>query len=92
MRMTLDEFERKFFEPARITDFIENRASWIEQYKATDDETRWTTYFMLIGGLAAGGRITPEEFQQEGPNKYSAKDVPTPERLYALTALTSLLR
>lgn len=92
MRMTLDEFEKKFFDPARVTQFIEGRRGAVDEFSKTDTESRWTLYFMLLGGLAAGGRISPEEFQQEGPLAYQSGKVPSPEKLYAMTALTELLK
>jgi hypothetical protein len=92
MRMTLEEFEKKFFDPQRVTKYLENRTAHVDAFSKTEPESRWTVYFMLLGGLAAGGRISPEEFQAEGPNQYAQQKVPTPERLYALTALVDLLK
>jgi len=92
MQMSLEEFETKFFEPERVKTYIENRTSWIEEYKASSETSKWTTYFMLLGSLAAHGRITVTEYQKLGPDMYSQKVIPTPERLYTLTALVDLIK
>ena len=92
MQMTIHEFESKFFDQKRFQDLLENRVQLIQQYKDAPPEQRWTTYFMLLGILAAAGRLPLTEYQAEGPAKFQRQEVPTPERLYTLTALCDLLK
>lgn len=92
MHLTLEEFETKFFEPERVKAYLENRPAWVEEYKKSDENSRWTTYFMLLGTLSSHGRISAREYQELGPILYQKGICPTPERLYTMTALIDLLK
>ncbi len=92
MHMSLTEFETKFFDPKRVSTYLENRQKWVEQFKKADKEQKWTTAFMLLGTLAAAGRLTSAEFEAEGAARYRAGDEPSAERLYTLTALLDILK
>lgn len=91
MKMSLDEFEAKFFEPAVMQKQLELRPALTEQYRNSDPGSRWTTYFMMLGMLAAAGRVDAQEFQQFAKT-YNPADPPTPERLYVVTCLMNLLK
>lgn len=93
MQMSIEEFESHFFDPKRVEKYLEKRQAWIDQYTVMKAETRWTTYLMMLGILASSGRLSQTEYQQLGPIPYSqGKEVPSPERLYTLTALVDLLQ
>ena len=54
MKMSIEEFETKFFDPQRVKTFIENRETWINDYKNTDYATRWTKCILKRGSAYSG--------------------------------------
>lgn len=92
MKISVTELEEKFFAKEEIEKLLNNREKLVEQYNRSEESSRWTTYFMLLGTLSASGRMDFEEYQKLGPQQYSAKQAPSGERLFVLTALIELLK
>lgn len=91
MKISLDEFKSQFFNPERFAKVNEDREAVLDSYIKTPVQEQWTTYFMLLGALSAGGRIEGEEFRAMS-SRYSPKTPPDPETLWVLTALLRLVK